>query len=360
MRVSSTRLRRAIGADALRRAVASRVGLALAFGWLLLVAAESRAADNRPTLVNVPFARVGDVVITQKEFDDAFAVAARNKFYHGKPPEADVAKLQREVGDGLVNDVLLVREAERRKIKPDATAVKSQIDGYESRYRTSEMWQKNKATMLPGLTRKLEHDSLLEQLRATVRAVPEPGEAQLRNYYEQHKDKFTEPEQVKLSLILLKVDPSSPQTQWNAAMAEAQAIVKRLRGGADFAQLAHLHSGDASAAKGGAIDYVHRGMLPDAAQAAIDKLQPGVVSDPVVLLEGVAVLRLEGRKPARLNALPVVRQRAHDLLVRELADKAWSDLIASLRRQTPPQIDTSRYLPLALAKAPQASAAQAR
>jgi hypothetical protein len=329
-----------------------RIGLMLALGWLLLCVAESRAADSVPV-----FARVGDTVITQKEYDDAFAIAARGKFYHGKPPQAEVAKLQREVGDLLVNERLLLREADRRKLQPDAAAVQRQLDAYEARYRASEAWQKNKATMLPPLKKKLQRDSVLDQLHALVHKVPEPKPAQVQAYYEQHKDKFTEPERLKLSMILLKIDPSSPQTAWNGAMDEGTAIARRLRGGADFAQLAHLHSGDASAARGGQLDYVHRGMLPAPAQAVLDKLQPGAISDPVVLLEGVAVFRLDERKAARLNPLGAVQQRAHDLLLREQSDRAWSDLLARLRKEAAPQIDESRYLPLALQAPPAAATA---
>lgn len=330
------------------------LGFALAAGWLLLFAAEATAADAAAA-----FARVGDVVITQKDYDDAFAIAARNKFYHGKPPEAEVAKLQREVGDALVNDVLLLREAQRRKIRPDGAAVQKQLDAYEARYGKSEMWQKNKATMLPPLKKKLERDSVLDQLNALVRKVPEPSAAQIQAYYNQHKDKFTEPEQVRVSMILLKVDPSSPQAKWNAATEEGTAIVRRLRGGAEFAELAKLHSGDASAAKGGDLGYLHRGMLPEPAQVALDKLQPGAVSDPVLLLEGVVVLRLDARKSPKLNPLPAVQQRAHDLLMRDQSDQAWSGLIARLRKDTPAKVDESRYLPLplALAKPPAATAA---
>jgi parvulin-like peptidyl-prolyl isomerase len=214
--------------------------------------------------------------------------------------------------------------------------------------------------MLPPLKLRLEQNSVLDQLQASVRKVPEPGDAQVRAYYEQHKDKFTEPEQVKISLILLKVDPSSPQAKWNGAMEEGATIAKRLRGGADFAQLANLHSGDASASKGGQLDYVHRGMLPEAAQASIDKMQPGAVSDPVTLIEGVAILRLDDRKPARLNPLSAVRQRAHDLLLRDQSEQAWSALIARLRRDTPSRVDASRYLPLAMAPTPLAAASAVR
>lgn len=313
----------------------------LGMACLLLGAVEAPAADKDSSAV---FARVGEVVIAQQAYDQAFALAARNKFYHGKPPEQEVARLQREVGDSLVNEVLLLKEARRRKLQPDHAAIAKEIAGYEARYKTSPMWTANKATMLPPLKKKLEEHSVLDQLQATVRQVPEPAESQVRTYYEQHKDKFTEPERVRLSVILLKVDPSSPQAKWDGALAEGAAVARRLRGGADFASLARLHSGDGSADKGGDMGYLHRGMLPEPAQLVVDKLAPGAVSDPVALLEGVAVFRLEDRKLGQLNPLAVVRQRATDLLKRDQSEQAWAELLARLRRETPPRVDESRYL----------------
>jgi peptidyl-prolyl cis-trans isomerase C len=318
--------------------------LILTLGWLALVVTEAHAASKDGEAV---FARVGDVVITQQAYDEAYAQAARSKFYHGKPPEAEVAKLQREVGDKLVNDVLLAAEAKRRKIKPNEAEVQKELDAYEARYAKSPMWKTGRATLLPPLKKKLEDQSVLQQLEATVRKVPSPTERQVEQYYDKNKDKFTEPEQVKISMILLKVDPSSPQAKWNAALDEAAALSKRLRGGANFAELARKHSGDGSASKGGEMGYLHRGMLPEPAQQAIDKLKPGAISDAVPLLEGVAVFRLEDRKSPHLNPLSAVKQRAHDLLQRDMGDEAWAGLVARLRRETPLRVDESRYLPLA-------------
>ena len=303
---------------------------------------------------SAPFAKVGDAVITQQAFDEAFAQASRAKFYHGKTPEAEVAKLQREVGQGLVDDVLLAREAKRRKIKPDAAEVQKTIASYEERYRDSAQWKATRADLLPKLRGKLEQDSVLAQLATQVKQAADPTPAQLQQYYTEHQDKFTSPEQVHLAMILLKVDPSSPQAQWDGAKQEGASIVRRLKTGASFAELAKLHSADPSAEKGGDMGYVHAGMLPEAAQKAIDALKPGQFTEPVALLEGIAVFRLEQRKPPVLNPLDAVRQRARDLYLRDRADEAWTSLLAKLRRETPAQMDETRFLPLprAEAKAP--------
>jgi parvulin-like peptidyl-prolyl isomerase len=317
----------------------------LTLGWLALVVTEAQAAGKDGG--DAVFARIGDVVITQQQYDEAYANAARSKFYHGKPPEAEVARLQREVGNELVNNVLLLAEAKKRGVKPKDAEVAKEIEKYDARYAKSPMWKSGRATMLPPMKKKLEDESVLAQLQEQVRKAPQPTDKQVEGYYEQHKDKFTEPEQVKISMILLRVDPSSPQAKWDAAMAEAADLSKRLRGGANFAALARQHSKEASAEKGGDMGYLHRGMLPEPAQVAIDKLKPGTISDPVALLEGVAVFRLDDRKSPKLNPLSAVKQRAHDLLQRDMGDEGWAALIAKLRRETPPRIDESRFLPLA-------------
>jgi parvulin-like peptidyl-prolyl isomerase len=306
---------------------------------------------------SAPFAKVGDIVINHQEFDAAFAQAARGKFYHGKAPDNAVALLQRQVSQSMVDEILLANEAKRRKLEPDQTAIKKTIDEYDQRYSASEQWKANRARLLPGLKAKLERDNVLEQLGREVKKVGGPTPLQLEQYWETHKDKFTAPEQVHLSMILLRVDPSSPQAQWEGAAAEGAAIVKRLQAGADFGQLAHLHSGDSSAERGGDMGYVHRGMLPDLAQEAVDKLKPGEISDAVVVLEGVAVFRLEERRPAKLNPLDAVRDRATDLWMRDKGEEAWTALVAKLRRDTPVKLDDSRFLPLTPATTSGANAA---
>lgn len=302
-----------------------------------------------------PFAVVGDTVVSAADFQRALGVAMRKKYYHAKPPEAELAKFQREVGDDVVNRVLLLAEARRRGIQPDREQIAATIAGYDRQYAGSATWAAKREPMLAAVTPQLEAESLLERLETLVKRVPEPTETVARAYYDQHKDLFVEPEQVKLSVILLKVEPSARQVAWNGAHAEAKDLHRRLRDGADFAELAKLHSGDKSAANGGAMEYTHRGMLPEAVQQVIDKVPLGGLSEPVQLLEGVALLRLDGRKPAQQRAFEQVKARAGDLWQREQADQRWKALIAQLRRATPVKIDESHYAPLPGPAAPRAS-----
>ena len=295
---------------------------------------------------DAPFATVGETVVSGTDYQRALAVAMRKKYYHAKPPEEELAKFQREVGDEVVNRVLLLAEARRRGIQPDRDKIATTVAGYETQYKNSANWAANRDKMLANVVPQLERDSLFERLETIVKTVPVPSEAATRAYFDKHPDLFVEPEQVKLSVILLKVDPSSPQAVWNSAHSEAKVLHKKLQGGADFAALARLHSGDRSASQGGEMDYSHRGMLPEALHGVVDKLKPRQISEPVQLLEGVAILRLEDRRAAKPRSFEQVRDRAADLWQRDEGQARWAKLIAELRQGTVIRIDESHYAPL--------------
>jgi len=186
---------------------------------------------------------------------------------------------------------------------------------------------------------ELGDDNLIEQLQARVRDVPPPAREDVRAYYESHPDKFTTPERLRVSMILLGVQPWAPGTAWEAAQDEAQRLLAQLREGADFAQLARLHSADASAQHGGDLGYVHAGMLASEAQSVLDALAPGELSAPVRLLKGVAIFRLDERHAPVLNDFARAEARAQGLLRREREEQAWQDLLAALRAGTSIEIN---------------------
>jgi parvulin-like peptidyl-prolyl isomerase len=338
---------------------------ALAVGWAsgasAQQAAPSTAAPSAPAVGATPqaartFATVGEQAIPLTDYQRALQVAMRERYYHAKPPEGEYARFQREVGADVVNRVLLLAEARRRGLKASADKLAAAVAGYDQQYGASANWRAHREAMLAAVLPQLEGDELLAQLSAQVRAVEAPDEATAQAYHGAHRDLFTEPEQLRLSVILLRVDPRSPQAAWNSAQAEAQALHARLVAGEPFDELARLHSADRSAANGGRLEGIHRGMLPEAVQAAVDALprqdDGGVLrglpalAEPVQVLEGWLLLRLDERQPARERAYAQVRERVAELWRRDESQARWNRLIDSLRRATPIRVDESLYAPL--------------
>ena len=188
----------------------------------------------------------------------------------------------------------------------------------------------------------------LSQLEKSTRASVKADSKDAKAYFLKHPEKFTEPEKLRVSAILLKVDPSSPKEAWIKVDEEVQGLVKRLRGGADFAELARKHSADPSAKQGGDMGYLHEGMLPEGTQEVLSKLKPGETTDTLRLLEGIAVFRMTDRKPAQAHPFDEVKVRAQELAQRDQSEAAWNGFVADLKKKTPPaQIDQSGFLPLA-------------
>ena len=322
---------------------------ALSIGALL--GSDAFAADAKPTgngtdgSMPPVFAKVGKTIITQREFDGEFAEASRNRFYHGKPPEAEVAALQREIGDKLINRVLLLNEARRLKLKPDSDFVNQKLEMYEQKNANNPQWQNIRDRALPVLTKRFQEESLRNKLEQRVRNVPAPNEKKLRAYYTAHLDKFTEPEQLRVSVILLKIDPSAPD--YDTARKKGEDLLKQLRAGADFAELATLYSGDADTVEqGGDMGYLHAGMLPELAQEVVNKLKPGEISEVTGLMEGMAIFKLTARNESKLSSFETVKQRAGELYRADEGERAWKSLIAKLRKNTAIKVDESRFLPL--------------
>ena len=272
--------------------------------------------------------------IPMREYVSALRRGMQKRFYHGTIPEEERKEYFKEVADEMIERFLLIREAKRRKIQPDTEAIEVAVVKYDEKFKDNADWPAARDEVLARLRKKLEGDSLVMRLEEQVRAVKAPSEDELRTFYEENKALFTTPERVRVSLILLRVDPASSSEVWQQAREEASAIVDRLSKGADFAELARIHSSDESARNGGDMGFVHSGMLGVSAQKVLDIMEPGEISAPVVMLEGVSIFRLDERVKPKLNPFEAVKQRAEELYVRDLGEKAWNELATTLREKS--------------------------
>jgi parvulin-like peptidyl-prolyl isomerase len=288
------------------------------------------------------FARVDDVVITRDEFERAVYSAARQTYYHGRPPAGDeFLQFRRDVADRLIDRQLLLTEARRRGLQPDEARIDARIAGYEARYGDTQRWQTEGPKMVALLRARFEEDSLMDALEADVRAVAAPDETALRAYYEANPGLFTEPARNRVALILLGVPPSASAAVWQEAREAAAHVRERIDDGASFDELARRHSSDRTAPDGGDMGYLHEGMLSANAERTIAELAIGEVSEPVQVLEGMAIFRLTEQRPPSLHAFDDVRERAEELWLRDKGEQEWNKLVAELRSASDVSVDTN-------------------
>ena len=164
-----------------------------------------------------------------------------------------------------------------------------------------------------GERRKIKYALVdLEQLRA--RAVVLPGEVE--KYYRDNEPQYTTAEQVRASHILLKTEGKDEA----AVKAKAEALLKQVKGGADFAALAKKESeDDQSKAQGGDLDYFGRGRMVKEFEEVAFSLPVGQVSEVVKSSFGFHIIKVTDKKPEAKRSLDEVRQQITDQLAFERA-----------------------------------------
>lgn len=325
----------------------NRLAKLLLFGVASVVHASSDGAGPVPD-ASTPFATVDGEVITLATYRTALRVAGRQTYYHARPPDVELEAFRRDVGEKLIVERLMLREARRRGLSPDMAWVEAEFSRLENRYSVSQEWQEDAATLGAALRVGLEERNLVSQIDEAFRAVETPSARQVEAYYEANPDKFTSPEQIRVSTILLKVAPWESSDVWKSRLSEAERIRASITGPGDFDRFATENPPDDQQQLG----YIHRGMLAESAQAAVDRLQPGQMTDPVTLLEGIAIFRLDERIAPRLNPLGRVYARASELWSRERAEQVYTRRVAALRDAAEVELANPDYFRLAATVTP--------
>ena len=141
-------------------------------------------------------------------------------------------------------------------------------------------------------------------------------------------------QQTHVRHILLKTNELVSETE---ARNRLRVLKERLENKADFAELARVHSEDASASRGGDLGWVLPGDTVPEFERVMNSLQPGQISDPVQTPFGLHLIQVLERgsqdvskERRRLVARQTLRARksdeAYQEWVRQLRDRAYIDV----------------------------------
>jgi parvulin-like peptidyl-prolyl isomerase len=143
-----------------------------------------------------------------------------------------------------------------------------------------------------------------------------------RNYFEETKDKFSSPEMIRISVILVKTED------------EAREILKKAREGEDFTELVRKYSRDSSAQKGGDLGLcAGQALRKEFADVALS-MKKGDVSDPVKTEEGFFLIKVTDRQEERIATFEEVKPKVASELMNRLLREKISELRRSVNVRT--------------------------
>jgi len=166
-------------------------------------------------------------------------------------------------------------------------------------------------------------------------------DADLRSAYDRDKERFRHPERVQARHILIK-GGTAPEEDAKAK-AKAEEILKQLKAGADFAELAKKDSQDpGSAFKGGDLGWLVRGQTVKPFEDAAFSLKPKQLSEPIKTQFGYHIIEVLDHQQPHLDTFEEARAQLADGLRKERVGKMMEDLSdraeGALKKETPEKV----------------------
>jgi peptidyl-prolyl cis-trans isomerase D len=161
--------------------------------------------------------------------------------------------------------------------------------------------------------------------------TPAVSDADVQAYYNAHQADYKTPEQVKTRHILITVPKGADAKTDAAAKAKAEDLLKQIKGGANFAELAKKNSEDpGSKDNGGDLPMIATAQLDPAYAKAAMALAPGQTSPVVRSSFGYHIIQTEAKDAASVKSLADVKPAIVEQLSSQKAAAAAQSYAAAL------------------------------
>lgn len=281
-------------------------------------------------------ARVNGAVVKGADVDDMLKVILGQ--YGGRIPAEQMEKIRpilwQQAREALINQQLLIQQADKDRIKVDEGAVDEQMKQIRQRLGGDD-FQKTLASM--GMTeaqlrrdlgQKMRIETLLDK---KLGKIGEVKDEEVETYYREHPDEFKAPQRVRASHILLKTAPGESPEVLAGKRSRIAKLREEIIKGADFGKLAKENSECPSSAEGGDLGFFERGNMVKPFEDAAFGMKAGEVRDIVETEFGYHLIKVTGREEAQDVPLEKVRDRLTAYLSNREKQKATGDYIKGLR-----------------------------
>ena len=267
--------------------------------------------------------------------------------YNGLAPESYQATLAREmliqqfigsiVGTSYVTSVELDKLIKLQRRKLDLAVIQVPFKTYSDKVTVTDAqvkayYEKHKQNFMTPARVKVDYLMLsVEQVASDLKFT----EAQLKEYFDTHQDSFLRPEQRHLAHILIEIPADAKSAAIEKARKQAEDIYQQLQNGADFAKMAQKYSQDAgSANQGGDIGVLEPGTLDKVFEQAAVALKKGQYSKPVRTAFGFQIVKLVDIKQGESKSFAEARADVEKMYRRQQAGNLFFDRKEALYNQT--------------------------
>lgn len=291
-------------------------------------------AQPVPALLPDVVARVNGEAISKGDLEMAVGELEGRA---GQPMPADQRdRIVRRVLDQLIGYRLLRQESMARKIAvPDAdieakiAQIRSQFPSVEAFTQTLELRNMTLETLRADAREGIQIDTMLRtELGAKTAVTAE----QVTEFYEKNPAEFQQDERVRASHILIGVPENADPAAREQARVRAADVLKEVKAGKDFAELAKQYSNDPGSAPGGGdLGYFERGQMVGPFEQAAFALAPAQTSDLVESRFGYHIIKVADKQAPRTIPIADVRPQIQQYLEGQSREQQTDAFVGSLR-----------------------------
>jgi peptidyl-prolyl cis-trans isomerase C len=224
----------------------------------------------------------------------------------------------RRVLDDLVGTELLYQSSKAKGLSASSGDVDQQMSMLRSRMADPAAFEQ--ALAAEGLTEErlrhqMERDMSIQKLiEQSLAPRVEVSEDEKRRFYDDNNAQMRQPDRLRVSHILKRVEPGASPESRAAARAAIEALLEEAQSGADFATLARENSEDPGSASSGGEMVIARGQTVPPFEEAAFALEPGGLSPVVETQFGFHIIKLSERMAGELVPYEQVESRIEDFL----------------------------------------------
>lgn len=264
---------------------------------------------------------VDDEVILKSELDFQVSMFASQRNLDPNNP-----KIRSQILDKLIQDKLLYAQAVMDTIKVSDDDVKRQLDQviayYTQQYGSKERLEKAYGMSTEKIRREMKEDTrknlMAEMLKNQKFGQIDVSRKEVEDFFETYKDSLGVISE-KFKIAHIYINPKSNDKLKQKAKDFAQSLLDSIKNGADFAELAKKNSDDpGSAAEGGDLGFVDRGVFYPEFEAAAFRLKAGELSNVI-------------ESPVGFHIIELIERRGESIHTRHILIKPKSDAAADLK-----------------------------
>jgi peptidyl-prolyl cis-trans isomerase SurA len=290
------------------------------------------------TVVEDVIVRVNDQIIDRSDVERNLA-QLREAEAQGKLDPEQFAQAQKDMIRDMIDEQLLLSRGKELEINADPEVIR-ELDEILKQNKLDSMEDLEKAVRQSGISyedfkadiknRTIRQQVVRDEVGRTLRR---PTLKEEQAYYDAHKQEFDQPEQVRLSEILVPTPDNATDAQVAQAQAKAADIAAQLKAGAKFEDLAKKYSGGQTADKGGDLGLFKRGVLAKVLEDQTFPLAAGESTAPIRTRQGFVVLKVTERVAAGAPPLKDVEDQVQEGLFNEEMQPALRKYLTDLREK---------------------------